>query len=140
MAVYRISVVSIDMLPIYWRSIKPLLEKVLNDPKLGRDEMTIDDTYEFLQKNILKAVIIEQGFDIVACATIEILARPKNKVLLVHTIGGEKMKEWVIQLSDFCAGIGREIGAKYLQVNGRRGWKRFFPNCIERSVTYELEI
>jgi len=124
----------IELVPIYaatdvWDKVQHQIEKT-NDAVLN-DE----DVLGFLQSGQWRLwVAIENGI-VVAAMTVEFFYYPRDKVCRVVTMGGERMKEWLtsdtIQKFEDWA---KEEGCSYIDVFGRRGWKKVLPGYEEDCV------
>jgi hypothetical protein len=57
-----------------------------------------------------------------AVAVTQIQSLPKFKTLLLVTLGGDDMGEWIDELMALLAAYGREMGCKYAEQWGRKGW------------------
>ena len=124
----------IELVPVFaatdiWDKVKHQIEKT-NDAVLN-DE----DVLGFLQSGQWRLwVAIENGI-VVAAMTVEFFYYPRDKVCRVVTMGGERMKEWLtsntIQKFEDWA---KEEGCSYIDVFGRRGWKKVLPGYEEDCV------
>lgn len=58
-----------------------------------------------------------------ACVT-QIVVYPQHKVCLVVALGGDGMDEWFGELMDQVEDWARQMGCRYVEEYGRKGWLR----------------
>lgn len=58
-----------------------------------------------------------------ACVT-QIVVYPQHKVCLVVALGGEGMDEWFPELMDTVEEWARQVGCRYVEEYGRKGWQK----------------
>ena len=58
-----------------------------------------------------------------ACVT-QIVVYPQHKSCLVVALGGEGMTEWFDELMDEVEEWARQMGCRYVEEYGRKGWQR----------------
>lgn len=109
-----IRVLTIDEVNDNWEKVRPLI-----DIALLHEFYDADDVKDFCEKNIVRMYVIG---DYQAICTAELIRHPKKKTLLVHTLGGHGMNEWLDELLERLEYDAISQGATSLQVNGRRGW------------------
>ena len=124
----------IELVPIYaaveiWDKVKHQIEKT-NDAVLN-DE----DVLNFLANGQWRLwVALDEG-EVVAAMTVEFFYYPRDKVCRVVTMGGQRMQEWLTsdtikKFEDWA----KEQGCSYIDVFGRRGWKKVLPGYNEDAV------
>jgi len=124
----------IELVPIHaavdiWDKVKHQIEKTNDD--LLNDE----DVLNFLATGQWRLwVALENGI-VVAAMTVEFFYYPRDKVCRVVTMGGERMKEWLTSdtIKKFEEWVKNE-GCSYIDVYGRRGWKKVLPGYEEDCV------
>jgi hypothetical protein len=124
----------IELVPIHaavdiWDKVKHQIEKTNDD--LLNDE----DVLNFLATGQWRLwVALENGI-VVAAMTVEFFYYPRDKVCRVVTMGGERMKEWLTSdtIKNFEEWVKNE-GCSYIDVYGRRGWKKVLPGYEEDCV------
>ena len=124
----------IELVPVFaatdiWDKVKHQIEKT-NDAVLN-DE----DVLGFLQSGQWRLwVAIENGI-VVAAMTVEFFYYPRDKVCRVVTMGGERMKEWLTSNTiEKFEDWAKTEGCSYIDVFGRRGWKKVLPGYEEDCV------
>jgi hypothetical protein len=58
-----------------------------------------------------------------ACVT-QIIVYPQHKTCLVVALGGEGLEEWFDELMSTIETWAQELGCKYVEEYGRKGWAR----------------
>lgn len=60
-------------------------------------------------------------------------------VFRVQLCGGEQLHSWKHLMPDL-EGHARDLGCSMIEILGRRGWGRVFPEYRERSILMEKEL
>lgn len=132
--------VIIELVPIaaideIWPKVESLVEKtndlVLND----------QDVLNFLHTGQWRLWVAIDDGQVVAAMTVEFFFYPRDKVCRVVTMGGERMMEWLTsdtikKFEDWA----KEEGCSYIDVYGRRGWKKVLPGYEEDCVLLRKQI
>lgn len=97
-----------------WDDVEPRIRKALDVEDTGHNT---EDILTCLQTRDMQLWVHP---DAVAVTQIQVL--PQFKKLLLVTLGGEKMDEWIQELMDLLRLFGMDNDCKYLEQHGRKGW------------------
>ncbi len=106
-----------------WRRVKPLLVKALE----RSNEYSVADVLHFAHTGDWQ---LWYGPNSVAFT--RIANYPQHTVLIIILAAGEL--EEIMDLEPQVAEWGRDMGCKYVEIYGRRGWARALPGYEEQSV------
>lgn len=130
----------IELVPQYsavdiWDKIQHLVEKT-DDVVLNSE-----DVLQFLASGQWRLWVAIENGTVVAAMTVEFFYYPRDKVCRVVTMGGERMVEWLTSdtINTF-EDWARQEGCSYIDVYGRRGWKKVLPNFEEKAVLLRKQL
>jgi hypothetical protein len=109
------------MMSIMWPHLEPLLAKALSE---ARGEFTMDHLREMADTGTMLVLAIFKGQEVVAALTVERVLYPGKVTMRVALLGGEGMDEWVKDLNQHLSTMAMAMGAKDIEIAGRRGWAR----------------
>ncbi|MEG9884909.1 MAG: hypothetical protein V6Z86_09980 [Hyphomicrobiales bacterium] len=99
--------------------------------------MTIDDVLlELLTGDSVLWVIFntDDMYDIYGAATTRIVQYPNAKVVCGDFCGGREVMIWSKELEDTIIAYAKHVGARQVELYGRRGWARAFGPGWDTSV------
>lgn len=105
-----------------------------NDPRGTLDELLSEVAREQAQlwgafiRGEWKAVAITRIFPMDSCS-----------VFRVQLCGGEELGSWKHLLSKL-EDVARDLGCQLIEILGRRGWQRIYPEYRMRAVLLEKEV
>jgi hypothetical protein len=105
----------------YWPTIEPLVQLALSE---AHGELESADVYERLCDQRMQALVAVDGDRIIAVLVTEIVQYPRKVALRVVLAGGEGLDRWVHAAHEMLLQGARSIGAKTLEMHGRKGWQR----------------
>lgn len=80
---------------------------------------------DILQRNKQLWVVYDEADHLIGAFTTFITDEYGNMVGMVEHLGGVRFDEWATQMLTQLEEWAREIGVKYLQSPGRRGWEKY---------------
>jgi hypothetical protein len=89
------------------------------------------------------AVAVDEENKIVGAITTEVhTAETGTHYLHAVTVSGERFDEWIGLANDLLQGFGRSLGAKFISMNGRRGWVKKLDKLgwHEQSVVMAINL
>lgn len=104
-----------------WRRIKPLIQKALD----RADEYTIGDVLHFLHTDRWQAWYTPNS---VACT--RIAEYPEHRTCVIVLAAGEL--EEVRAAEPQIVAYAQDMGCKYVEIFGRKGWERVLPGYSEQ--------
>lgn len=105
-----------------WPTIREMLTEANN---YSNGEVTEELMLANLLVGAWMLVIIKEEEDIIAACTCDINTFASGKkVLLVGTIGGDKLGDWLPDLHDHLTDIATMLGVSSIYINGRPGWEK----------------
>lgn len=99
-----------------WDKVEPNIRKALDVEDTG---FSAEDILTCLQMRQMQLWVHPK-----AAAVTQIQVLPQYKKLVLITLGGEDMDEWLDDLMDTLEAYGRDMGCKYGEQWGRKGWLR----------------
>ena len=108
---------------IVWRKVKPLVQKALEHS----DEYSLGDVLHFAHSGMWQ---LWHGHQSVAFT--RLVVYPQHKVCVFILAAGELSE--ITALEPQICQWAKEQGCKYVEIYGRRGWKRSLPAYDEQSV------
>lgn len=107
---------------LFWPTIEPLLQRVLDKSDSGIDLPSVisgitTDAMQLWAVNYFEAVVVT-----------EIIRRPSHNVLFITLLCGQDRNKWLPELIDLLAEVGRDNDCKYIEFWGREGWEKVKPD------------
>ena len=97
-----------------WNDVEPRIRRALDVEDTGYNT---EDILTSLQTRDMQLWVHPHA---VAVTQIQVL--PRFKKLLLVTLGGANMDEWIQELMDLLRLFGMDNDCKYLEQHGRKGW------------------
>lgn len=102
----------------HWDEVEPLLARVLDRLDSGRGS---EDVLTALQQRKMQLWSVNNWQ--AACVT-RLGVLPQWKALTVVYLAGDGLSEWFDDLMEVLESFANDHGCKYVDVYGRRGWKK----------------
>lgn len=127
---------SIDLI---WPTVAPFIDQAL---AYTDGELTTENIYWFLAQGGMQLWVVRKDSRIVGVATTETVYYPRCTELRVVTLAGEGFTEWGDKINEALTDRARQIGAKAIQIVGRRGWERMAASLgvKPKYTVYKKEI
>lgn len=103
---------------IIWPKVVHLLRPAIEYVDSGFDEADI------LGKVMVSDMQLWVVGDYQAAAVTQVIVYPKHKACLVVALGGDGMSEWFDELMDTVEAWAKDMGCRYVEEYGRKGWAR----------------
>jgi hypothetical protein len=130
----RVRPVAATQVPFLWGQIEPLLAPAILDPLY-----TTLDLYLDLAGGRATLWLVERAEVLRAAIVTRIHDLPGGRALRVQLSGGEGMRDWRALLPQIEA-AARGAGCVRMEIEGRRGLERMFPDFRFQAVRLEKEI
>ena len=128
------------MIPLYkderFDEVWPLIEKVV-DKHGGYNKQDIKDS---LETGDMQAHAYEQDDSIKMAAITEIRQYPRSRVLLILFAGGANLSGWKDTIKQYFEGFAAWNKCNEMQVIGRLGWGRIYPETKTAWAIYRHRI
>lgn len=123
-----------------YRAAPICLKHLLAVIPYARGRMQISDVLQacYTGKSQLWMVSTEEG-EVLAAAVTEIVAYPRRRVCSLFLLGGCEMDRWTYLIDELEA-WAKEQGCHVLEIQGRKGWGRVFPDYLETHRVFEKEL
>lgn len=76
---------------------------------------------------------------VLAAATTKLIAPPRGRICVITSCGGHELARWRACLADIEA-YAKAEGCSHIRMEGRRGWKTFFPDYHEPWIVLEKKL
>ena len=118
--------------------VRPLLERAVI---LDRGKSTVDDVLDKIRKEEdVLWVVCNVHHDILACVVTSLDVYPtKKKVCTVRWAAGKHVHQWK-DLMHFLIEYAENEQCQSIEIHGRPGWGRLFPQFIELYRVFEKEL
>ena len=125
--------VTTDEIDQQWDDLEPHISAGL---EYANGELESDDIYRQIKNNQVVPVVVMEKGKILAVVTLEVVKKPKKKILAIVTAGGRDMDLWLDAILDTAEILAEEQGCEAIYVAGRPGWKRLLePKGYDLSYT-----
>ena len=105
----------------YWQLVGPILKKA-TDVSEGR--YSISDLKERCESGAFQLWLVIDNGRVNAALTFSISIFPQKRILSIHYLGGEMMKDWIAPLADFMQRMTLVQQCDGLEFVGRPGWEK----------------
>jgi len=124
-----IELVPVAMIDDLWPRVKDIV--ALTDDAVLNSE----DVLNYLQTGQWRLWVALEDGKIVAAMTVEFFYYPRDKVCRVVTLGGKMMKGWLTDNHQQAVeNWAKGQGCSYIDVYGRKGWKKVLPEYKEDCI------
>lgn len=105
----------------FWPLALPMLA-----PAIARSGGRMSDAtvHASIQRGTHLLWAVTDGPDIAAVATTRVAQYPLKKMLVVECLGGNRMKEWLENLTSTLRDFARDSGLDGIEMYGRGGWAK----------------
>lgn len=117
---------------VCWPEIRQLLGAAFRDQV---NIYSVDDYYEPLKVGGMQLWLAVDSIPIGAVIT-SIDTGSAMSVCTVHSLAGERLKEWSGLMDDALMGFAKANKCKAIEAVTRKGFSRVFPNFVEDGVIY----
>lgn len=137
--VVRIVQVQTDELEGLWPSVLPWLEGLIEEVSLAR--MTPDDWKKRIEENEAQLFVVWADLERkpLAVFVTQMDDYPRARVLSIPLLAGRERKRWEHLLHDVEA-WARRSGCTQVEIPGRPGWGRIYPEYEARHVVFVKEL
>jgi hypothetical protein len=126
-----------DNVPVVWTDVRDGVQESLDR---GEGRILDVDIYEALLQRRMQLFIVYAGGKQIAVCVTEIANYPRTRVIRVVLVSGSQREVWIKKLQEELEAWGRKIGATYLEMQGREGWRRVLKDWRLKSVLMEKRI
>jgi hypothetical protein len=134
----RLTGVETKDVPRVWPHVERYIENACH---MGTGELTSDSLLHLCMHGMamLGTVLDERG-KVVAAVITQMCEQPDgNRVCLILSCGGERMKNWVHLIREIETGA-RRYGASEVRFQGRAGWTKFLPDYQIVQLVYQKDL
>lgn len=110
-----------------WPRVRSMLTPALKPGNLSWDDIEPD-----IASDRMQVVAITKGGDpdLLACAVIRSALTREGEALEIVAMAGRDFREWVAWGMSALREAARTAGMIRLQLSGRKGWRRLFPDMV----------
>lgn len=119
--------------PRVWEMVQGYLGKAV---EYVNGEMALEDFRQDLISGRKQLWVIAENYKPKGACITEIADYPRKRIIRVLLLGGEDIKSWIGELLETGEAWARRIGAKSIEIDGRKGWVRFLKDF--RLTHYRL--
>ncbi len=113
--------IPVNLLDNVWHELEPLIKKGL---EYANGEMGTDDIYDQIRAHKVIPVVMAKENKIVACVTLEVVQKPKKKIMTLVTAGGSQMADWLGEFMKIADMLAKDQDCESIYVAGRPGWAK----------------
>ena len=124
--------VSKDALLEAWPIYGPIIEEALFRDYEG---FTIEDVKARVDEGSMLGILMLDGEDVEALATLELITLNGESVCHVLTLTGRNIEKWLSSFVEGLKEIARTHGCKAVTLKGRPGWRKLLKGEAEELFT-----
>lgn len=98
----------------------PILQAAIDDTD-GR--WTTEQLLADIKANSVLVWMVEKGGDVLGVFTVRVI-QGRDRWVLVEDLAGTRINQWLLEASQALDHWAREIGARQIVFEGRRGWQK----------------
>lgn len=115
-----------------WFHVEPYIEKAINRVQ---STYTLEKIYTDLMTQRMQLWITRP---ILSCAITQIIEN-QDKICLILFCGGQFMEDWSHYI-EVIENWADNIGCDYVEISGRPGWEKVFPEYKRTSITLRKDL
>ena len=131
-----IIIVHPDLIDSIWPNVEPHLERI--GPH-SEGELTPEDFRTHLESAEMQLWLAIHDKVVLAAMITQIIVYPRKRTVRIIAIGGDDMKRWLHYLP-LVEDWGFEMGCTYLELWGRKGWKKVLSDWKSSYIVLTKEI
>jgi len=122
-----------------WSDIAPFIQMGLDR---ANGENSLDDVYQMIADRRVVPVVMTYEGNILSVVTLEIVQKPRKKIMTLMTAGGTELDSWLDEFMDVALELAIEQDCDALYVIGRPGWAKILKRYgfHQRYVTLTREL
>ena len=137
---YEILYTPKEMVEEIWPKVQSYIDSAL-EYSIG--EYLSTDILELIMNDQMQLWCVGDGNEIIAAYTTQFRNYPQRKILLVHSLGGSKLREWGRLMEKSLYQLAKLQNCSHLEVYGRKGWGRLLgreANFKQQYIVLTKEI
>jgi hypothetical protein len=120
----------------YWPKALPILQPALD--RLG-DRYTAKDICDRLADGRMQLWAAEFDDAVTTAAITQVITYPSCKAMNIFAVAGKGYGLWEDWIAEVCA-WAKTTGCRYVEIQGREGWKKLLPGFRETGIILIKEI
>ena len=131
----------------YYIVLKDDVDKIWNQVKnliarCDEDILNSNDILKYIKNEdyILWIGKEKKSNTIIMTAVIEIHEYPRHRICHVSFMAGNNMNDWIYESKEMLEEWSKKHNCHYLEISGRKGWKKMFTDYKEKYIVISKKL